>query len=124
MNPTELILKNFEKVSSIPRGTKYEAGIRNWLITWATEHNCTSKTDTAGNLAIYVPASAGYEDRPTLILQGHMDMVWQKTNEFMHDFEHDPIQLIREGDWIRCQWHYPRRGQWHWYCADDVHCGR
>ena len=101
MNPTELILKNFEKVSSIPRGTKFEAGIRNWLIAWAAEHNCTSRTDATGNLAIYVPASAGYEDRPTLILQGHMDMVWQKTNESTHDFEHDPIQLIREGDWIR-----------------------
>lgn len=101
MNPTELILKNFEKVSSIPRGTKYEAGIRNWLIAWAAEHNCTSKTDAAGNLIIYVPASTGYEDRPALILQGHMDMVWQKTNESTHDFERDPIQLIRDGDWIR-----------------------
>ena len=101
MNPTDLILSNFEKVSSIPRGTKYEAGIRNWLIKWAAEHNCTSKTDAAGNLVIYAPASAGYEDRPTLILQGHMDMVWQKTNESTHDFERDPIQLIREGDWLR-----------------------
>ena len=101
MNPTELILKNFEKVSSIPRGSKNEAGIRNWLITWATEHNYTSKTDAAGNLVIYVPASKGYEDRPTLILQGHMDMVWQKTNESTHDFTKDPIQLIREGDWLR-----------------------
>jgi len=101
MNPTELILSNFEKVSSIPRGTKYEAGIRNWLITWAAEHNCTSKTDAAGNLVIYVPASKGYEDRPTLILQGHLDMVWQKISESTHDFERDPIQLIRDGDWIR-----------------------
>ncbi|MCA2001931.1 MAG: aminoacyl-histidine dipeptidase, partial [Chloroflexi bacterium] len=101
MNPTDLILSNFEKVSSIPRGTKYEAGIRNWLITWAKENNCPSKADAAGNLVIYVPASKGYEDHPTLILQGHMDMVWQKTNESTHNFEHDPIQLIREGDWIR-----------------------
>ncbi len=101
MNPTELILKNFEKVSSIPRGSKNEAAIRNWLIDWATEHNCTSKTDTAGNLVIYVPASVGYEDRPTLILQGHMDMVCQKTLGATHDFTKDPIQLIRDGDWIR-----------------------
>lgn len=101
MNPTDLILKNFEKVSSIPRGTKYEAGIRNWLITWAAEHNCKSNADAAGNLVIYVPASAEYEDRPALILQGHMDMVWQKTPESNHDFEHDPIRLIREGDWLR-----------------------
>jgi len=101
MNPTELILKNFEKVSSIPRGSKNETAIRNWLIAWATEHNCTSKTDAAGNLVIYVPASQGYEDRPTLILQGHMDMVCQKTLESTHDFTKDPIQLIRDGDWIR-----------------------
>lgn len=101
MNPTDLVLSNFEKISSIPRGTKYEAGIRNWLLTWAAEHHCTSRTDAAGNLAIYVPASAGHEDGPTLILQGHMDMVWQKTSESTHDFEHDPIRLIRDGDWIR-----------------------
>ncbi len=100
MNPTELILKNFEKVSSVPRGSKNETAIRNWLIAWAAEHNCTSKTDAAGNLVIYVPASSGYEDRPTLILQGHMDMVCQKTNDSKHDFTKDPIQLIREGDWI------------------------
>ena len=101
MNPTDLILSNFEKVSSIPRGSKNEAGIRNWLIDWATEHNCTSKTDEAGNLVIYVPASKGYEDRPTLILQGHLDMVCQKTSESTHDFTKDPIQFIRDGDWIR-----------------------
>ncbi len=101
MNPTELILKNFEKVSSIPRGSKNEAEIRNWLIEWAAAHNCTSRTDAAGNLVIYVPASMGYEDRPTLILQGHMDMVCQKTPGSTHDFTKDPIQLIRDGDWIR-----------------------
>jgi dipeptidase D len=101
MNPTELILKNFEKVSSVPRGSKNEAAIRNWLIEWAAEHNCTSKTDAAGNLVIYAPASVGYEDRPVVILQGHMDMVCQKTLESTHDFTKDPIQLIRDGDWIR-----------------------
>jgi len=101
MNPTELILEKFEQISSIPRGTKFEAGIRNWLIAWAESHGWKSKTDAAGNLVIYVPASAGYENRPTLILQGHLDMVWQKTPESNHDFEKDPIQLIRDGDWIR-----------------------
>jgi dipeptidase D len=101
MNPTERILSNFEKISSIPRGTKFEAGIRNWLIAWAESRGWKSRTDAAGNLVIYVPASVGYENSPTLILQGHMDMVWQKTPESNHDFEKDPIELIREGDWIR-----------------------
>lgn len=101
MNPTELILKNFEKVSSIPRGTKYEAGIRQWLMDWGAAHNLRSRVDAAGNLVLYVPASAGYENFPTMILQGHMDMVWQKLPESKHDFQTDPIQLIREGDWLR-----------------------
>jgi dipeptidase D len=101
MNPTEHILSNFEKISSIPRGTKFEAGIRQWLIDWGTGLNLTSRTDVAGNLVIYVPASIGYENRSALILQGHMDMVWQKTPESNHNFEQDPIELIRDGDWIK-----------------------
>jgi dipeptidase D len=101
MNPTELILKNFEKISSVPRGTKFEAGIRQWLIDWAAAYSLKSRTDAVGNLVIYVPASAEYESKETLILQGHLDMVWQKTPETKHDFEKDPIQLIRDGDWIR-----------------------
>jgi dipeptidase D len=101
MNPTEHMLSNFEKISSIPRGTKFEAGIRQWLMDWGTARRLTSRVDAAGNLVIYVPASAGYESKETLILQGHMDMVWQKTPESNHDFMKDPIQLIRDGDWIR-----------------------
>ncbi len=101
MNPTELILKNFEKVSSVPRGTKYEAGIRQWLMDWAAAYSLKSRTDAIGNLVIYVPASSGYESKETIILQGHMDMVCQKTPESTHDFEKDAIQLVREGDWIR-----------------------
>ncbi len=101
MNPTELILKNFEKVSSIPRGSKNEAEVRQWLINWAAAYSLKSRTDAAGNLVIYVPASQGYESKATLILQGHMDMVCQKTQESAHDFTKDPIQLVRDGDWIR-----------------------
>lgn len=100
MNPTEHILQNFEKVSAIPRGTKYEAGIRQWLMDWAAALNFKSKVDAAGNLVMQVPASKGFESHPTLILQGHMDMVWQKISESTHDFTRDPIRLIRDGDWI------------------------
>ena len=101
MNPTNLILEKFAQVSSIPRGTKHETGIRAWLIDWAYARSLKTKTDKSGNLVIQVPASKGYENRPTLILQGHLDMVWQQTPESKHDFTHDPIQLIREGDWIK-----------------------
>jgi len=101
MNPTDGILKNFEKISSIPRGTKNEAGIRTWLQNWTASRGLTFKTDAAGNLVIQVPASGGYENHPTLILQGHLDMVCQKTPDSTHDFTRDPIRIIRDGDWMK-----------------------
>jgi len=100
MQPTDLILERFAQISSIPRGTKHEAGIRQWLVDWASAHNLKSRTDAVGNLVIYVPASAGYENRPAVILQGHLDMVWEKTPDSNHDFTHDPLRLIRSGDWL------------------------
>ena len=101
MKPTELILKKFEQISFIPRGTKFEAGIRQWLIEWGSALNLKSRVDAVGNLVIQIPASIGYEDHPTLILQGHLDMVWQQTPESTHDFTRDPIQLICDDDWMK-----------------------
>ena len=101
MNPTEHILQNFQMVSSIPRGTKNEAGIRQWLTEWATANRFGSRVDAPGNLVIHVPASPGRESEATVVLQGHMDMVCQKTPESTHDFTRDPIKAIHDGDWIR-----------------------
>jgi dipeptidase D len=101
MQSLDLILERFEQISSIPRGTKYEAGIRQWLIDWAGAHSLKSRTDAVGNLVIYIPASMGYENHPPLILQGHLDMVCQKTPDSHHDFTRDPICLVREGDWLK-----------------------
>jgi dipeptidase D len=101
MNPTDRILEKFEKISSIPRDTKNEAAIRQWLIDWGGAHSLKSRTDAIGNLVIQVPASAGFEERPTLILQGHLDMVCQKTPDSDHDFTLDPIRIIRDGDWLK-----------------------
>ena len=100
-NETDNILAHFEKISAVPRGTKHEAGIRQWLIDWAAAHNFKSRVDAVGNLILYVPASAGRESSETLILQGHLDMVWQKTPDSDHDFTRDPIRLLRDGDWIK-----------------------
>jgi dipeptidase D len=101
MNPTEKILSLFEQISAIPRCTKDEAAIRSWLQSWSAGRELGCQTDAAGNLVIHVPASAGYENRPVLILQGHLDMVCQKTADSTHDFSRDPIRLIRDGDWLK-----------------------
>lgn len=101
MNPIDLILSRFEQVSAIPRGSKHEEKICNWLIDWGNELNLKSRVDEVGNLVIYVPASSGMEKSPTVILQGHMDMVCQKTPESTHDFTRDPIKLVQHGDWLK-----------------------
>jgi dipeptidase D len=101
MSITDQIIARFEQISAIPRGTKNEAGIRKWLINWASSSGFSSKTDDIGNLVIYVPASAGFENALTLILQGHMDMVCQKTSDSNQNFTRDPIHVIRDGDWLK-----------------------
>lgn len=101
INGMEKILNRFEQLSSVPRGTKREGKISQWLQDWAKEHGFSSKTDSTGNLVIYVPASSDMENAPTVILQGHMDMVCEKTPDSTHDFTRDPIRIIRDGDWLK-----------------------
>jgi dipeptidase D len=101
MNAIEKVLERFEQISSIPRGTKREQKISEWLQNWASEHGFSSRVDQTGNLVIYVPARPGLEKAPTIILQGHMDMVCEKTPDSDHDFTRDPIHLLRDGDWLK-----------------------
>lgn len=97
---TDEILKWFEQITKIPRCSKQEEKIRAWLMNWAKEHNLETKKDKVGNLLIKVPASPGYENAPITVLQGHMDMVCEKTPDSDHDFTKDPIKLVYEGDWL------------------------
>ena len=94
------ILAKFEAISAIPRCSKNEARLAAWLTAWARAQGYAFRSDPAGNLVIQVPASTGREDHPVMILQGHMDMVCEKTPESKHDFEQDPIRVVRDGDWI------------------------
>jgi dipeptidase D len=97
---TNTIIETFEAISAIPRCSKNEAKLAAWLMDWAREHGYPFRSDEAGNLVIQVPASPGMDGKPTVILQGHMDMVCEKTPESAHDFECDPIRVLRDGDWI------------------------
>ncbi|MCL4529928.1 MAG: aminoacyl-histidine dipeptidase [Chloroflexi bacterium] len=101
METINQVLERFEQISSVPRGTKREQKISQWLQEWAKEHGFSSRSDSVGNLVIYVPASSGMEKAPTVILQGHMDMVCEKTPDSDHDFTRDPIRVIRDGDWLK-----------------------
>jgi dipeptidase D len=98
--PTDRILNYFEQINAIPRCSKHEGRIAQWLHAWADQQGFDTTSDSAGNLVVRVPAAAGHENRPIVVLQGHMDMVCEKTPNSRHDFAKDPIQSKREGDWL------------------------
>jgi len=100
MDATQNVLSIFEQLSAVPRGSGREAKISRWLQERADARGFPWKADKAGNLVIRVPATPGYESAPIIVLQGHMDMVCEKTPDSPHDFLVDPIQCIVEGDWL------------------------
>lgn len=99
--PTHEIIKWFTEITKIPRCSKHEEKIRAWLMSWAKENNFETQTDKVGNIVIKVPASPGYENAPLTVLQGHMDMVCEKTPDSKHDFTKDAIKLVYDGDWLK-----------------------
>jgi dipeptidase D len=98
--PIERVLSHFRDISAIPRCSKNEAQLRNWLMQWAEKHRLPAITDSAGNLVIKIAAVSGYEAAPTVVLQGHLDMVCEKTPDCHHNFDRDPIPLITDGEWL------------------------
>lgn len=97
---TAAILEYFEELNAIPRCSHNEAGVCRWLKQWAAKRDLPNTEDREGNLVVRVPASPGCEAAPTVVIQGHMDMVCEKTPESDHDFTKDPIISHREGDWL------------------------
>ena len=94
------ILDYFEELNSIPRCSGNEAAVGQWLMAWAQQQRLAYESDAAGNLVVRVPATPGYESSPTVVIQGHMDMVCEKTPESTHDFNTDPILSHMEGEWL------------------------
>ena len=99
----QAILDYFEQINAIPRCSKNERQIGLWLEKWAETKQFSLKKDAAGNLSIKVPATRGFEDGPVIVIQGHMDMVCEKSPDSPHDFSKDPIKNIIEGDWLRAE---------------------
>jgi dipeptidase D len=96
----ERILAYFEQINAIPRCSKSERALGEWLHQWAKSHGFDATMDPAGNLVVRVPSNSVGKDRPTVVLQGHMDMVCEKTPDSAHDFSKDPICSHRDGDWL------------------------
>lgn len=91
---------NFYKLTQIPRPSKQEQEVAEFIENFGKEHNLETDVDDTGNIVIRKPATKGMEDRKTVILQGHLDMVPQKNNDVDHDFGKDPIDAYVDGDTV------------------------
>ncbi len=98
----KLVFEYFEQILQIPRPSKKEEKMIAFLEDFAKKHNLEYKIDDIGNVLIKKPATEGYEDKPTVILQSHIDMVPEKRTDLDHNFETDPIQAyVADDGWIK-----------------------
>ena len=91
----------FEEICKVPRPSKKEEKIASWLMDFAVKQSLECGRDESGNVLIRKKASAGCENRKTVILQSHMDMVCEKNSDIVHDFDKDPIRPRIEGEWVK-----------------------
>ncbi len=88
----------FGKIASIPHGSGNTGALADYCLKFAAVNNLDGKKDEFGNVIIKKPASSGYEKRPAVILQGHLDMVCEKTPDCNIDFKKDGLSLVLDGD--------------------------
>ncbi|MBP5421173.1 MAG: aminoacyl-histidine dipeptidase [Paludibacteraceae bacterium] len=93
----------FNEICQIPHPSGKEEKIGKYLIDFAEKRGLEASMDKVGNVLIRKNASAGYESAPSLALQAHMDMVCEKNEGTLHDFEKDPIQPYIDGDWVKAK---------------------
>ena len=98
-----IVWNNFYSLTRCPRPSKHEEIVRKFLLEWAAEHKIDAQADETGNVIMRVPATPGYENLKTVVLQGHMDMVPQKNADVAHDFLKDPIETWVDGEWLRAK---------------------
>lgn len=97
----KLVWKCFDQITKVPRPTHHLEKMKVFLLEWAEKHGIEASTDNVGNVLMKKSATAGYEKSPTVILQGHQDMVAEKNGDKAHDFLNDPITTIVDEDWVR-----------------------
>ena len=97
------VLQAFEALCAIPHGSGNTKAISDYCLHYALERGYEARQDDANNVVIVKPAAPGYEDAPTVILQGHIDMVCEKAPGIDHDFKKDPIRIAVDGDWLHAE---------------------
>jgi dipeptidase D len=97
----QVVFSYFEEICKVPRPSKKEEKIVEYLIEFAKKQSLEYKKDDIGNILIYKPATKGKETVKTAVLQSHTDMVTEKDESVVHDFENDPIETYVEDGWVK-----------------------
>jgi len=97
------VWENFYKLTQVPRPSKKEEKIQAFMVNFGKNLGLVTEKDSVGNVLIRKPATPGMENRKGIIFQGHLDMVPQKNNGTVHDFENDPIDAWIDGEWVRAR---------------------
>ena len=98
-----IVFEEFAKINEIPRPSKREEKMIAYLQNWGESHGLDTKTDETGNVIIRKPATKGMENRKTVVLQSHMDMVCDKLVDVEFDFDKDPIRTYVDGEWLTAE---------------------
>ena len=98
-----VVFEQFAKINEIPRPSKREEKMIEYLKNWGESRGLETKVDETGNVIIRKPATKGYEHLKTVILQSHMDMVCDKLVDVEFDFDRDPIKTYIDGEWLTAE---------------------
>jgi len=96
----KIIWNHFADLNAIPRPSKKEEQVIEFMMNFGKNLHLETFTDSMGNVIIKKPATKNFEDRKTIVLQSHLDMVHQKNSSTIFDFENEGINMFIEGDWV------------------------
>lgn len=99
----QIIWKNFSKLNAVPRPSKKEEKVIAFIKGFGENLGLETTVDEVGNVIIKKPATAGMENRKSIVLQSHLDMVCQKNNDVNFDFETEGIKMEIDGDWVKAK---------------------
>ncbi|WP_299061603.1 aminoacyl-histidine dipeptidase [uncultured Polaribacter sp.] len=96
----KIVWNHFADLNAIPRPSKKEERVIQFMVDFGKKLNFTTIVDKVGNVIITKPATKGFEDRKTVVLQSHLDMVHQKNSDTIFDFDKEGIKMLIDGDWV------------------------
>src|SRR3974390_2583361 len=99
----KVLWKHFAVLAASPRASTREAAARAYVLEQAKKLGLEAVQDAAGNVVVRKPACSGRENATPALLQGHLDMVCEKNEGTPHNFDPDPIEVWRDGDWLKAR---------------------